>query len=341
MFDSTKKFNSDCSEFQNLSARFSSNKIVVYKSTHTTRMSIHQTEQAKVNFERKEYNGFMSRATKAYLTKILDNWFMTVRHFNKYDRLVHKMNKKEMVFVTLTLPSTQMHDDNYIKRNILNKFIISCRNTNMFEEYFWRAEKQKNGNIHFHLLIDCYIAKERLQEIWNRCLVKDLYINEFEHKYKHRNPPTTHIQQIPSNQNIIDYVIKYVGKNEGTDKVQGRIWGMSDKLRELKSLILDVDRENEVTISEFVEENNRNVYQDENCMVVMIPFDKRLNYYKRLEKHNIYKVMNVNSKYMYLDGDVPNNILNPVCVKHVSNTIVKQVKTQFQLFEENFYQSKI
>lgn len=335
MFDSTTKFDTRNDDISHLAARFSSNKIVVYRSYRNNKISLHQEEQAKVNFEKKEYNGYLSRATKSYITKILDNWFLTVRHFNIHMALPAKQRQKQMVFFTLTLPSNQVHTDNEIKRQVLNKFIIICQRKGLFDQWFWRAEKQKNGNIHFHFLIDSYFDKKQLQSIWNDCLDKLGYIDKFEEKYKHRNPPTTQIQVVPSGQNIIDYVIKYVGKNEGTDKVLGRIWGMSDKLRNLKSYIEDIADTDEKLINDYIEQDNKNVYQDENCMVIMVQFEKRFDYYKRLEKSGLKRFMSANCNYLYFDNVLPVDVLFPKEIKRISitnNVKESQNIQQFELF---------
>lgn len=335
MFDSTTKFDTRNDEISHLAARFSSNKIVIYRSYRNNKISLHQEEQAKVNFEKKEYNGYMSRATKSYITKILDNWFLTVRHFNIHLATPAKQAQKKMVFFTLTLPSAQVHTDNEIKRIALNRFIITCQRKGFIEEWFWRAEKQKNGNIHFHFLTDKYFDKKQLQSIWNDCLDKLGYIDRFEEKYKHRNPPTTQIQVVPSGQNIIDYVIKYVGKNEGTDKVLGRIWGMSDKLRNLKSYVEDIADTDEKLINDYIEQDNKNVYQDENCMVVMVQFEKRFDYYKRLEKAGLKRFMSANCNYLYFDNVLPVDALFPKEIKRISitnNVKESQKIQQFELF---------
>lgn len=336
MFDSTTRFNTNNDEVSHLSARFSSNKIVVYRSYLTHKISLHQAEQAKVNFERKEYNGFMSRATKAYITKILDNWFLTVRHYNLHVATPAKQAQKQMVFFTLTLPAKQIHTDNEIKRIALNRFIITCQRKGLIEEWFWRAEKQKNGNIHFHFLTDKYFNKKQLQSIWNDCIDKLGYIDMFEKKYNHRNPPTTQIQVVPSGQNIIDYVIKYVGKNEGVEKVLGRIWGMSDKLRELKSYVVDIANTDEELINDYIEDGNKNVYQDENCMVVMVPFEKRQGYYKKLELSGLMKIMSANSSYLYFNGELPLNVLYPKEPKHIVITPIEKVVNKIKQFELAF-----
>lgn len=335
MFDSTTKFDTRNDEISHLAARFSSNKIVVYRSYRNSKISLHQEEQARVNFEKKEYNGYLSRATKSYITKILDNWFLTVRHFNMHMALPAKQRQKQMVFFTLTLPAKQVHTDNEIKRKVLNKFIIICQRKGLFNQWFWRAEKQKNGNIHFHFLIDSYFDKKQLQTVWNSCLEPFGYINEFEKKYNHRNPPTTQIQVVPSGQNIIDYVIKYVGKNEGTEKVQGRIWGMSDKLRNLKSYVEDIANTDEKLINEYIEPDNKNVYQDENCMVIMVQFEKRFDYYKKLEKAGLKRFMSANCNYLYFDNVLPVDVLFPKEIKRIGiTTAVKETQKiqQFELF---------
>lgn len=333
MFDSTTKFDTRNNEVSHLAARFSSNKIVVYRSYRNSKISLHQEEQAKVNFEKKEYNGYLSRATKSYITKILDNWFLTVRHFNIHMALPAKQRQKQMVFFTLTLPSKQVHTDNEIKRQVLNKFIIICQRKGLFDQWFWRAEKQMNGNIHFHFLIDSYFDKKQLQTVWNSCLEPLGYINEFEKRYNHRNPPTTQIQVVPSGQNIIDYVIKYVGKNEGTEKVLGRIWGMSDKLRNLKSYVEDISNTDEKLINDYIEPDNKNVYQDENCMVIMVQFEKRFDYYKKLEKSGLKRFMSANCNYLYFDHMLPGDALFPKEIKRISITTNVKESQKIQQFE--------
>ena len=42
---------------------------------------------------------------------------------------------------------------------------IQLRNfQEQFDYYFWRAEKQANGNIHFHLLVDRFIPMDLLRK---------------------------------------------------------------------------------------------------------------------------------------------------------------------------------
>ena len=67
----------------------------------------------------------------------------------------HRNFKFKLNLITLTLPSKQNeHSDNEIKHRALNNFFTQLRTKHNLVNYVWKAEKQKNGNIHFHIITD-------------------------------------------------------------------------------------------------------------------------------------------------------------------------------------------
>ena len=60
----------------------------------------------------------------------------------------------KLTFITLTLPSKQIHSDNDIKSKCLNQFLIELKKNYGVNRYIWKAEKQENNNIHFHIIAD-------------------------------------------------------------------------------------------------------------------------------------------------------------------------------------------
>lgn len=321
-------------DFACVMARFASNKIVMYRDRYNRFPSEHQRLQSQINFEKKEYNGYMSKSTKSYITKILDVWFMTCKYWNRHYSNSTQASKKILTFLTLTLPAIQIHTDNEIKRECLNHFIITCQRSGRFKYYFWRAEKQKNGNIHFHLLIDSYFDKIELQQIWCRCIERLGYIAAYQERFGNKLPPCTHIQVIPSNQSVIDYVVKYVGKNECELKVQGRIWGMSDELRNLIPPKALVDNELMSKIDQYVDDNKSNVYDDDNCTVVKIKWEHRRAYELSFRSGILDVFDKANCNYLYFDNDLPINILFPKSIKKpptCQNTTLKLTSWQQML----------
>jgi hypothetical protein len=114
------------------------------------------------------------------------------------------------------------------------------------ENYVWRLEFQKNGNVHYHIVTDCYIRYETLKSIWNRTIEKDGYVTEYQNKMKSislkqyhnlynyggkvtfsentkryakgvsenwQNPPTVDVKSVISNKAIAGYLSKYFAKD--------------------------------------------------------------------------------------------------------------------------------
>lgn len=160
----------------------------------------------------------------------------TGRHFNK-----------KITFITLTLPSKQIHTDNQIKALCLNQFLIEISRYHKVSNYVWRAEYQKNGNIHFHILVNKYIFWNDIRNRWNRIINKlgyvDRYKKEMEEYHKKgfnirhdllkdwpiekqkqaylkglktdwHNPNSIDIHSIQNITNIQKYLIKYLSKPE-------------------------------------------------------------------------------------------------------------------------------
>lgn len=123
--------------------------------------------------------GVMTVGAAKRCHKYLDLWFNSIHaYYQKYNAGCFK-HKHFLTFVTLTLPSSQQHSDENIKRNILWPFIEIIKRYYGVQEYIWRAEKQQNGNIHFHILIDKYIRHDLIRFHWNFGLNKYGYIDAY------------------------------------------------------------------------------------------------------------------------------------------------------------------
>lgn len=171
-----------------------------------------------------------------------------------------------LMFVTLTLPATQAHDDIFITKRIFGAFLDKCRKNGMLHNYFWRAEKQKNGNIHYHLLTDTYCSQSHIRRHWYAVLRKFDYMQRYTTKFssmtlsdystqpynrdlpfhqvsaryvkgnrcKWSEPPCVNVSYANTTGAVSRYLSKYVGKSESGSEniVKGRVWGASDSVRE-------------------------------------------------------------------------------------------------------------
>ena len=187
------------------------------------------------NLANNNNNGKVSKKAKKSMEKAI-NWML----YEAKEKLLYPNSNKirfkfKIAFVTLTLSSSQSHTDNYIKKNLLQPFLDKARKKWNVTNYVWRAERQKNGRIHFHIILDQYIHWNELRNEWNKIQAKNGYMNEFREKFGHKNPNSTDIHSVYKIKNIARYLAKYITKEEKNKKVEGRLWGLSYSLSCLKN----------------------------------------------------------------------------------------------------------
>ena len=103
--------------------------------------------------------------------------------------------KEKITFATLTLASEQIKsyhedyvehyaDDKEIKKECFNQLMTELRQLKGVENYVWKAEKQLNGNLHFHILLDKRIDKDWLRERWNKLQNKFGFVERYAQKMR-------------------------------------------------------------------------------------------------------------------------------------------------------------
>lgn len=220
-----------------------SDRIVKFYPPVFTAKSSETIEKVKKNLSHEKLTGKISKNTTRFIRQKLDI-FINSCLTAYYNNITDSAAKKRLpIFVTLTLSSTQRHTDNEIKRNMLDQFLHWAKYNFDVKYYFWRAEAQKNDNIHFHLILDNFIPYAEIQRAWNEIQKNNGYLKEYIEKRGHGNAPSTHVKSVNAVNNFVEYVIKYATKDENHRPVTGRVWGMSDSLRKISSLTIDLDSE--------------------------------------------------------------------------------------------------
>jgi len=257
------------------------------------------------NLKENSSDGVLSqKSSKALKTAV--NW---LEHLSKNQKVYCEDLKKDVKFklnfITLTLPSPQVkgycdlygnyeeiescinhvalvragcgffdwhYDDLFCKKELLNHFLVLLRREFNVHNYIWRAESQKNGNIHFHITLNKYIWLKDLRNLWNRVLSKTNFINRYTEKfscmsfeqyriyrYQHGNPHlsdvrksfdrgvscgwsdpnSTDVHAVWKIRNIGAYLAEYLTKNNSSyRKIEGNLWRNSMLLSKLKAKTL-------------------------------------------------------------------------------------------------------
>lgn len=198
--------------------------------------------------------------------KRIENALKWLLFMSPWKKIYHREEKRwvkfRLCFVTLTLPAPQQHDDRTIKHDLLYQLLDELRKDCDVEHYVWRAEKQANGSIHFHLIVNKFIPHTLLRIKWNRIVNKLGYVDRYQAKMQtaihdfgdyyrlHRgqgsyekllkryhvgrmtnwtNPNTIDIHSVVKIRNLAAYLGKYIAKD--LKKEYARIEDIPDHLR--------------------------------------------------------------------------------------------------------------
>ena len=178
----------------------------------------------------------LSASSAKKIKSIITNWYIGIKLTQKQQHNVKSNYDNYLVMITLTLPSKQIESDKVIKSKYLNNFLTKLRYYNEHFNYLWVSEKQANGNLHFHLIVDKWFDKKQIQILWNESLSNGEYINNFQHKFGHRNPPSTKITGQSGMKDVANYCTKYVTKSEKSQPIEGKVWDCSDNLLKITNL---------------------------------------------------------------------------------------------------------
>lgn len=200
----------------------------------------------RTKITRRTCAGVMSPRTRSKVREMICAWSAA--------RNAQTGGKFGLIEATLTLPSVQVHSDNWIKRNMLNLFLTDCRKTRQDFRYYWVAETQENGNLHFHLLLDEFFDKAALNFAWAQTCQKAGYIPA-ETEITGNEVPCTRVDRVRDDSGFACYLSKYVTKTqEGRRLVDGRVWGCSRELAKLGAYQVHVSDQEIVQIVDSVDE---------------------------------------------------------------------------------------
>ena len=151
----------------------------------------------------------------------------------------------QITFLTLTLSAVQKDiSDKTITKTLLEPLLQTLRRKYKCKSYVWRAEKQKNGNLHYHITTNQYIPYDQIRDDWNRIQNKLGYVDKFESIHGHRNPNSTDIHSVRGVRDLARYMVKYMSKAVPEDRlVWCKQWDCSKDLKIRENISIEITSE--------------------------------------------------------------------------------------------------
>ena len=250
----------------------------------------HDSEETD-NFlhSKRKAEGIVSEQAKRKISKAIE-YLITIANEKKVlERVTRKYVVFRTAFLTLTLPSKQIHSDKEIINTCLNSFFNELRKYHQVKNYIWRAELQHNGNIHFHIVTDSFVPWTEARDRWNRIVNKLGYVDRFHEKHGHRVPNSTDIHSTRKIRNLKAYLVKYMTKKEtitenqhdNTENVrvqEGRLWGCNHELSQARGLNLIIDSEIDTELKKITNHSKIYKYEATYFTVYYIDYHKLKEY---------------------------------------------------------------
>ena len=168
------------------------------------------------------------------LQKALNYLLITSPIQTTYCKEMKKHVRFKLNFITLTLSDKQIHDDEYFRVNLLDRFLkwLVYKGAT---GYVWKAETQKNGNIHFHITSNKYIHWKDIRSYWNALQFKHGYLANYLNTNGHTDANSTDIHAIKNEEKAMKYMSKYMLKEQKDRReIDGRNFGYSRNLANIK-----------------------------------------------------------------------------------------------------------
>ncbi len=189
------------------------NSIVTYAHFDSTNSGHYKDGSPYQQPKENKSHGLMSYKANKRVRLAIDWMVYLSKEKPLYSKELKSEFKFKLNFITLTLCSKQKHSDNVIKSQLLNQFLTEIRIKYNCKNYLWRAESQRNGNIHFHVVTDVFVPWRTLRTDWNRIQEKLGYVSFFTAKTGKFDPNSTDVHSINAIKNLSSYLAKYCSKN--------------------------------------------------------------------------------------------------------------------------------
>lgn len=158
----------------------------------------------------RDVQNVQSSRSRMRLRTALDLLIYTAKEKKVWVKKTQTFFKYKINFVTLTLPSKQIHSDKEIVKNIFSPFMEAWSKRRAGLLYVYKAEVQDNGNIHFHVVTNAFIHYIELRKKWNKACEKLGYVT----RSKSDEPNSTDVHAIGNKGDVAAYLSSYMSKKD-------------------------------------------------------------------------------------------------------------------------------
>lgn len=226
------------------------------------------------------YTGVLTPYSKKKLKRAIGLMVASAKEKEAPNFKTGKTYKFKVNFITFTLPASQGDIEDKTIKKCVDNWIKRAKRKHKLNSYVWRAERQANGNIHFHMITDVWIHYEKIRNDWNSVLREVGLIEKFREKHGHENPNSTDVHAVWKVRNLTQYFVKYMSKThkEGEAPIKGKIWDCSKNLKTKTNCWMMLEGEAAENFDYVMRRDDVEKIVDPNFTIAFIPQDKWKEY---------------------------------------------------------------
>lgn len=131
-------------------------------------VTISEASKKNLNVGYKRGNDLSLTSKKEIIKRV--KWINEIGAIKNYKTKKGDIIQYKSSMITLTLPKKTEIEPAEITKVALNNFITLLRKVSGMNNYVWKLELQKNGNVHYHIITDVEIDFFYIKKIWNNSL---------------------------------------------------------------------------------------------------------------------------------------------------------------------------
>lgn len=158
------------------------------------------------------YSGSVTDHAKKRIRKAIDLMLQLYPRKMTYNPVLDKEVSHQLSFITLTISSKEKHlsaAEGY--ELLLSKWLLRMRRKVGMKTYIWKAEFQKNGQLHYHITTPSLIVYSLIRDEWNNICRKAGLLSNWN-PYNEKEPNSTDVHSVYKVKNLQAYLTKYISK---------------------------------------------------------------------------------------------------------------------------------
>lgn len=194
----------------------------------------------------KTYAGEITNHSSKRLKKTIDILLQLSPERMVYNSVIERLVSHTVAFITLTISAKERHlTPMEGHKLLLSKWLLRMKRKAGMTTYIWKAEYQKNGQLHYHITTPSWIPYYTIRDEWNNICSKAGFLTEYHKEHPGKMPNSTDVHKVYKIKNIQSYLVKYMSKknenrpvvdplDKDENKKYGKVWDCSMNLKQAK-----------------------------------------------------------------------------------------------------------